>query len=153
MMDTKSLFFKLYCIFQIIDKTLHPQNFQSVCMSLSLYIYIYISSSSSLSSHTNSMDFLDFLFPSIPILHHFRQIFQNTFSIGPTLMHSCVVVHRRTSLMNLSLLFHQCPAYLVYLTWIVCEMRVKLPYSCCFSRICSKQHITFLCSSHLAFSP
>ena len=36
------------------------------------------------------------------------------------------------------------------------EIGGKWPYSCCFvgyaSRICSKQHAAFLCSSHLAFS-
>ena len=53
----------------------------------------------------------------------------------------CVVVHRRTSLRNVSLLLQQCPACFVCFTRMVSEMRCKRPYSCCYreiSRICSK---------------
>ena len=40
----------------------------------------------------------------------------------PTLAHSCVEVYERMSLMSVCLLLQQCPAYLVTLTWIVCEI-------------------------------
>ena len=45
-------------------------------------------------------------------------------------------VHWSTSLMNSSLLFRQCPACLVCLTWIVFVMRGKLPYCWCFVGCC-----------------
>ena len=58
--------------------------------------------------------------------------------------------------MNFSLLLQQCPACLVHLIWMVCEMRSKWTYISCFqyitSRVCSRQHAAFLCSSCLAFS-
>ena len=41
-----------------------------------------------------------------------------------------VGVHRSTSLMSSSLLFQQCPACLVRLTWIVFMMGGRWPYSC-----------------------
>ena len=44
--------------------------------------------------------------------------------------------HRRTSLMSSSLLFQQCPACLVRLTWMVLEMGCRWPYSCCFVGCC-----------------
>ena len=60
-------------------------------------------------------------------------------------------------LMNLSLLLKQCLTWLVCLTWMVFEKGAKWTHSCCFEgiacRICSKQHVAFLCNSHLAFSP
>ena len=40
-------------------------------------------------------------------------------------------VHRSTLLMSSSLLLQQCPAYLVRLTWIVCVMEGRWPYSWC----------------------
>ena len=46
-------------------------------------------------------------------------------------------VHRSTSLMSSSLLFQQCPACLVRLTWIVFEMRGRWPYSWCRVGCCS----------------
>ena len=63
-----------------------------------------------------------------------------------------VGVHQRKLLMNTSLLHRQWSACLVHLIWIVCVMRGKWPYSCFFrvvtSKICSKQHLAFLCSFH-----
>ena len=53
-----------------------------------------------------------------------------------TLAHPCLGIHRRTSLMSLSLLLHQCPACLLRLTWVVCEMGEKWLYSCCFVLYC-----------------
>ena len=65
-------------------------------------------------------------------------------------------IHKRTSLLSLSLLLQQCSSCLVCPTWMVCEMRGKWPYSYFLlgaaSRICSRQHATFLYSFHLAFS-
>ena len=49
---------------------------------------------------------------------------------------TCKGVHRSMSLMNSSLLLQQCPACLVYLTWIVFVMGGRWPYSCCFVGCC-----------------
>ena len=69
----------------------------------------------------------------------------------------CVGVHRRISLMNLSLLLQQFPAYFVCLTWMVYEMGGRWLYSCCFVGYFSQdlfiQHTASLCSSHVTFSP
>ena len=45
-------------------------------------------------------------------------------------------VHRSTSLMSLSLLFQQCPACLVRLTWIVFVIGGRWPYSWCLVGCC-----------------
>ena len=50
----------------------------------------------------------------------------------PTFARPYEGVHRSISLMTSSLLFQQCPACLVRLTWIVFEMYGRLLYSCCF---------------------
>ena len=47
-----------------------------------------------------------------------------------------VGVHRSTSLTSSSLLFQQCPACLVRLTWIVFVMGGRWPYSWCFVGCC-----------------
>ena len=79
------------------------------------------------------------------------------FSLGPTSVCSCVGVHRRMSLMSISLLSEQWPACLAHFTWLIWEIRGKWLYSCCFegtaSRICSKLHTALSCSFHLAFFP
>ena len=49
----------------------------------------------------------------------------------PAFAHPCEGAHRSMSLMNSSLLFQQCPACLVRLTWIVFVMGGKWPYRCC----------------------
>ena len=54
----------------------------------------------------------------------------------PALARQYVGVHRRTSLMSSSLLFQQCPACLVRLTWIVFVMGGKWPCSWCFVGCC-----------------
>ena len=66
----------------------------------------------------------------------------------------CVGIHRRTSFINLSLLLHQCPAYQARLTWMVCEIGGKWPYSfcsveCCFQDFFKTVHN--ICSSHQTF--
>ena len=45
-------------------------------------------------------------------------------------------VHRSTSLMSSSLLLQQCPVCLVRLTWIICVMRGRWPYSWCLMGCC-----------------
>ena len=47
-----------------------------------------------------------------------------------------VGVHKSTSLMSLSLLFQQCPACLVRLTWIVFVIGGRWPYSWCLVGCC-----------------
>ena len=48
----------------------------------------------------------------------------------------CVGIHRRTSLMSLSLLLQQCPACLVHISLIVFVMGSRWSYSWCFVRCC-----------------
>ena len=54
----------------------------------------------------------------------------------PTLARPCEGIHRRTSLMSLSLFLQQCPACLVCLIWMVFVMGVGWPFSCCFGGCC-----------------
>ena len=54
----------------------------------------------------------------------------------PAFARPYVGVHRRTSLMSSSLLFQQCPACLVRLTWIVFVMGGRWPYSWCLVGCC-----------------
>ena len=54
----------------------------------------------------------------------------------PAFARPCERVHRRTSLMSLSLLFQLCPACLVHLTLIFFMMRGKWLYNCCFVGCC-----------------
>ena len=48
--------------------------------------------------------------------------------------------------MNLSLLFQQCPACHIHLTWMVCEMGGKWIYSCCFVGWCFQDMFKTTCS-------
>ena len=50
----------------------------------------------------------------------------------PVLVCPSVGSQKRTLLMSLSLLLQEYPTWLVHLTWIVCEMCSKWPYSDCF---------------------
>ena len=54
----------------------------------------------------------------------------------PAFAQPYVGVHRSTSLMSLSLLFQQCPACLVRLTWIVFVMEGRWLYSWCLVGCC-----------------
>ena len=54
----------------------------------------------------------------------------------PAFARPYVGVHRSTSFMSSSLLFQQCPACLVRLTWIVFKMGGRWPYSWCFVGCC-----------------
>ena len=45
-------------------------------------------------------------------------------------------VHRSSSLMSTSILFQQCPAFLVRLTWIVFVMSGRWSYNCCYVGCC-----------------
>ena len=54
----------------------------------------------------------------------------------PTFARPCVGVHKSTSLMSSSLLFQQCPACLVRLTWIVFVIGDRWPYSWCLVGCC-----------------
>ena len=54
----------------------------------------------------------------------------------PAFARPCVGVHKSTSLMSSSLLFQQCPACLVRLTWIVFVIGGRWPYSWCLVGCC-----------------
>ena len=54
----------------------------------------------------------------------------------PTFTQPYMGVHRSTSLMSSSLLYQQCPACLVRLTWIVFMMEGRWPYSWGFVGCC-----------------
>ena len=64
----------------------------------------------------------------------------------PAFARPCEGVHRRTSLISLSLLLQQCPACLVRLTWIVFVMGGRWPYSCCFVGCCLQDLFNIACS-------
>ena len=53
-----------------------------------------------------------------------------------TLVYPCIGVHRRTSLMSWPVLLQQYSVYFARLTWMVCEIRNKWPYSYCFVECC-----------------
>ena len=114
---------------------------------------------SSSSTHADSMNFSDSLSLSLSLSIHpyhpllpsglqnyilwSRRAKVNKFLLA----HPCVRVHRRMSLMNLSLLLQQCSTYLVRLTWTVFEMGGKCPYSCCFLRCCFQDLFRIACST------
>ena len=104
-----------------------------------------------------STDILDPLSPLLPIVHCFWQVFRATSCIltellyviragRPTFAWPCVGVHRRTSLMSLSLLLQQCPACLVRLTWIVIVMGGRWLYSWCLVGFCLQDLFNIACS-------
>ena len=66
----------------------------------------------------------------------------------------CLEVHRRTSLMSFSLFVKQCPAYLVGLISMVCEMCGKWPYCSCFAECCFQDYAqnSIVCRWQLAFT-
>ena len=68
--------------------------------------------------------------------HHIAAVCMYVQAGHPAFSRSYVGVHRSTSLMSLSLLLQQCPAYLVCLTWIVFVMGGEWPYSWCFVGCC-----------------
>ena len=64
----------------------------------------------------------------------------------PTLAHLFEGFHRSTSLMSLLLLFQQCPACFVHLSWMVFKMGDRCPYSCYFVRCCLQDLFNTACS-------
>ena len=113
--------------------------------SIYIYIYIYISSSSCRATSTDIPD---------PLSLHFSLsfiAFGRSSGLHPVSSHSCSMfvragrpafawpyagVHRSTSLTSSSLLFQQCPACLVRLTWIVFVMGGRGPSSWCLEGCC-----------------
>ena len=65
----------------------------------------------------------------------------------PAFARPYVGVHKSTSLMSSSLLFQQCPACLVRLTWIVFLMGGKWPYSWCFVGCCVRTYSILLATT------
>ena len=83
------------------------------------------------------MDFPNSLSPFVAIIDVSVQSCCRSVLVGhSTLACSCVGVHRRTSLMNSSLLLQQCLTCLVCLIWMVLEMGGRWTYSCCFVGCC-----------------
>ena len=66
------------------------------------------------------------------ILYRHRTVVYRFFTGHLAFARSCEGVDRSMSLMSSSLLLQQCPACLVYLTWIVFVMGDRWPYSWCF---------------------
>ena len=101
---------------------------------------------------------------SLTISHHFSLsliVSGRSFGLHPVSSHSCwmyvragrpafakpyVGVHRSTSLMSSSLLFQQCPACLVCLTWIVFMIRGRWPYSWWLVGCCRQDLFKIACS-------
>ena len=107
-------------------------------------------------------DFLDLLSPSVPINHHSCQVLSMASSFYTKLMNISLYCSANTGVSmcpteNITYEFiFTLPASLFHLTWIVCGIGGKRPYSCCFegaiSRIYSKQHAASLCISYLVVS-
>ena len=80
------------------------------------------------------------------------------FAGHPTLVFPCAGLHWGTSLMNSSFLSQLYPLWVSPLVWIVFEIGGEWPCNCCFVANClrdlfKKQHVAFLYSYYLAFSP
>ena len=119
-----------------------------------IYIYIYIII---IIIWTTSTDTPHLLSALLPIVHRFWQVL----GLHPVSSHCCcmyvragrpdfarpyVGVHRSTSLMSSSLLFLQCPAYLVRLNWIVFVMGGRRPYSWCLVGCCPQDLFNIACN-------
>ena len=82
------------------------------------------------------MSLKNYSFTNIYICHHnhhivplawiFLTLYHPSLLAGhPTPAHLCKGVHRRTSLMSLSLLLQQCLTCLIHLNWMVLKMKGK----------------------------
>ena len=93
-----------------------------------------------------SLSLSKFISPSIPAIHHIwlvlkgssdvRSELTDIFAGQPALICQCVGVHYGTSLLSSRLLLQPRLAYLAQLIWVVCEIRGKRQYSCCFIECC-----------------
>ena len=63
-----------------------------------------------------------------------------------TLACPCKGIHKRLSLMSLSLLLQQCSACLVCFIWMVLEIGGRRPYNCCFVACCFQDLFNIACS-------
>ena len=110
--------------------------------------------------------FLWFSRTTLPIIHCPWQGLQTTYNIlyRVDISQSLLVgqhwyVHRRTLLMSSFLLLQQCPLphiLFIILAWFLrwkISGHIAAVLSGAASKICSKQHVTFLGSYHLTFSP
>ena len=86
-----------------------------------------------------------------------RRWFMHVIAGQPTLACLCVIVYiKKTSLMCSFHLLQQCTTCLACLNWMVCEREVSGRSATVLcddaSRICFRQHATFLCRNHVDFS-
>ena len=88
------------------------------CVGVFFCVIFHLSSSSSCADSTLSLSSLSIVRDSCIQCPHRTDVFAG----WPTLVCPCVGVHRRITLMSLSLFLQQGPACLFHLTWMVCEM-------------------------------
>ena len=136
-------------------------------LPLPLRLQTTSSSSSSSLFHAISKDLLRPLPPPFSIVHRSWQVFKSKSRIGKS---SCMQVlaghlafarpsdgvHESKSLMSSSLLFQQCPACPIHLTWIVFMMVGKWPNTAVLlgvaTRTCLIFRVAFMFSYNQAFS-
>ena len=97
---------------------------------LYIYIYIYIYMSDTLSPHVLILIASGWSSLLHPVSSHTYCMYVRAGRLA------FAGVHRSTSLMSSSLLFRQCSACLVCLTWIVFVMGGRWPYSGCLVGCC-----------------
>ena len=118
-----AIYVHIHSYIQVIN---HHQSMQTVSLTFSLVIHPYHPS-----LLVSPLD-------SIQYLHRADEC--KVFAGHVRLVCPWVGIHWRMLLISLSLLLHQCPACLVHLTLMVCEIGGKWHYRCCFygaiSRIC-----------------
>ena len=127
------------------EKHLQISFSKDIWLSSSLYCAVIMDFSDSLSPfiHFNHPLLLAALLNYILCLY--KAIVYKVLVGQPILVRLCERVHRRTSLMNLSLLFKKCP-YLACLIWMFLQIGGRWPYSCCFVGCCFQDFFNRSCS-------
>ena len=138
---------KLFCFFRKNSPYLlnEPRIYIHIHIYIYTYIYIYVINTKlcwehkvpwiSLAIHPNYLWFLAALLGCILCPH--KVDVSLWWSINTvTLACSYAGVHKKTLLMSSYLLFQQCFACLVCLSWMVCKIRGRWPHSCCFMWCC-----------------
>ena len=144
--------------------SMYSYSYRHACTYIHVHYYTQEHiSSSSLSCHADCMDSLDSFSLSFSLspIHLYHPLLMAGLLYDIQCPHKvneyksllvgwpwrvCVGAHHRTSLMSSSLLLLQCPACLVHLIWMVCEMVGKSLYCCCFVWYCFQELFRTACS-------
>ena len=117
-----------------------------------IYIHIYIYHATLLPQFPDSLP-IRLFYPSFTagLLDNIecpsvKRCWRQVLACRPTLARLCEGVHRRRTLMSLSLPLQQCPAYLLRFISIAFEMRVSWLSSCFFVECCFQALFNIVCS-------